>query len=100
MSCSPVSANLGNLERALELLDCIIDENPKYASAFNNRAQIKRLLQRDEDAMMDLGMAIELTHEKGWCKNTKLEIGFKSFFLELVCLYERLLLIELSLELF
>ena len=59
------AANSGNLEEALKTLDNIIEESPDYPSAFNNRAQIQRILKRDEDALKDLDIAIKLSHEKG-----------------------------------
>ncbi|PWN52536.1 hypothetical protein IE53DRAFT_385015 [Violaceomyces palustris] len=54
-------AESGQLEKALERLDEVIQENPLWASAFNNRAQIKRLLKRPfNDVYTDLTRSIEL----------------------------------------
>jgi tetratricopeptide (TPR) repeat protein len=53
-------AEKGNsLEEALETLNQVILMCPTYASGYNNRAQVYRLLKRDKDAEQDLGQAIE-----------------------------------------
>ena len=48
-----------NWEGALETLNEVILKCPTYASGYNNRAQVNRLLKRHKDAELDLGRAIE-----------------------------------------
>ncbi|KAF2663672.1 hypothetical protein BT63DRAFT_460788 [Microthyrium microscopicum] len=47
--------------RALELLTALIAENPDYASAYNNRAQLRRW--RYENALLDLSLKDEQLEE-------------------------------------
>jgi tetratricopeptide (TPR) repeat protein len=50
----------GDLQEALEMFTSITVDNPKYPSAFNNRAQIYRLMARDQEALKDLNHCISL----------------------------------------
>lgn len=51
----------GQLNEALEILDQIIAQEPKYASAYNNRAQVKRISNADwKTIVSDLESAIAL----------------------------------------
>ncbi|PVU86320.1 hypothetical protein BB560_006757 [Smittium megazygosporum] len=51
-------AEEGNLEEARDMLSQIIKEHPRYASAYNNRAQVYRLLKDDQSTLADLDKAI------------------------------------------
>ncbi|KAJ2403040.1 hypothetical protein GGI23_000259 [Coemansia sp. RSA 2559] len=52
-------AESGKVAEAVGQLDDIIADCPHYASAYNNRAQAKRLLERSsDDVLVDLDMAI------------------------------------------
>ncbi|GMM51006.1 hypothetical protein DASB73_019640 [Starmerella bacillaris] len=61
-------AQNNEIEKALGIFDKIITDSPLYASAYNNRAQTKRLLYPDEAApegvISDLKMAIKLSQPK------------------------------------
>ncbi|KAG1048865.1 hypothetical protein G6F43_008774 [Rhizopus delemar] len=48
-----------DLNKALDLINQCIQLEPKYASAYNNRAQIYRLLQKIDKALEDLNHVIE-----------------------------------------
>lgn len=50
----------GNYELALELYTKIIENQPKYAAAYNNRAIIYKRLGQNEKALADYKKAIEL----------------------------------------
>ncbi|ORX91480.1 hypothetical protein K493DRAFT_286762 [Basidiobolus meristosporus CBS 931.73] len=52
-------AENGNLDEAIKKLSEILDENPQYSSAYNNRAQARRLTQDTSGALEDLEKAIE-----------------------------------------
>lgn len=58
------SGGTKNLQQAMEIFNQIIETSPKYASAYNNRAQVRRLItnwdQQVDDILMDLQNAIEL----------------------------------------
>ena len=43
-----ILAESGDLEKALNLFNEAINESPTWASAYNNKAQVLRLLKRDE----------------------------------------------------
>ncbi|OMH83135.1 Tetratricopeptide repeat protein 36-like protein [Zancudomyces culisetae] len=58
----------GDLDAALEILSQIIAKYPKYPSAYNNRAQVYRLLGKNDLALSDLDTTIEL----GNCDSTLL----------------------------
>ncbi|XP_049873085.1 tetratricopeptide repeat protein 36 homolog [Pectinophora gossypiella] len=57
-------AEAGKLDEALKSLNKAIEVAPDRAETYNNRAQLLRLLQRDDDAMADLDRALELTADK------------------------------------
>ncbi|KAL4705913.1 hypothetical protein ACJJTC_017495 [Scirpophaga incertulas] len=57
-------AESGRLMEALEVLDRGVEAAPDRAAAYNDRAQLLRLLGRDDDAMADLERAIQLTEGK------------------------------------
>lgn len=59
------AAESGRLTEALELLNRAIELAPKYASAYNNRAQVYQLQKQVELAMLDLNRAIELSGGRG-----------------------------------
>ncbi|KAK9695008.1 hypothetical protein K7432_013193 [Basidiobolus ranarum] len=52
-------AENGNLVEAIKKLSEIIDECPQYSSAYNNRAQARRLNEDTAGALEDLEKAIE-----------------------------------------
>lgn len=52
-------ANQSNYEAALSSFTKAIDICPTYASAYNNRAQLHRILGNGELAMSDLNEAID-----------------------------------------
>lgn len=52
--------NNGDYIDALNIFDNIINEEPQYASAYNNRAQLRRLNGDESGALDDLKKAIEL----------------------------------------
>ncbi|XP_075237140.1 tetratricopeptide repeat protein 36 [Lycorma delicatula] len=54
-------AESGDLKSAENLLTRAIDKSPKYASLYNNRAQVYRLQGLTSDALNDLNEAIKLT---------------------------------------
>ncbi|RVE40683.1 hypothetical protein evm_014667 [Chilo suppressalis] len=57
-------AESGKLEDALQLLSRGIQAAPDRAAAYNDRAQLLRLMQKDDDAMTDLDVALKLTMGK------------------------------------
>ncbi|XP_026327712.1 tetratricopeptide repeat protein 36 homolog [Hyposmocoma kahamanoa] len=54
-------AEAGKLEEALSVMNRGVDADPDRAAAYNDRAQLLRLLQKDDDAMSDLERALQLT---------------------------------------
>ncbi|XP_059058426.1 tetratricopeptide repeat protein 36 homolog [Achroia grisella] len=54
-------AEAGQYEDALRLLTRGIEVAPDRAAAYNDRAQLLRLMKRDNDAMADLDKALQLT---------------------------------------
>ncbi|OAJ40597.1 hypothetical protein BDEG_24310 [Batrachochytrium dendrobatidis JEL423] len=52
-------ANEGDLDGAYTVLSKAVDQCPTYASAYNNRAQVLRLQEKDDAALDDLCKAIE-----------------------------------------
>lgn len=51
-------------EKSLELLNALISAFPLYASAYNNRAQLRRILKQPNDNVLsDLDRAVELASE-------------------------------------
>lgn len=54
------AAEGGRLDEAAALLDALCAEQPTRASAFNNRAQLRRLQGRQLDALADLDAAVAL----------------------------------------
>lgn len=65
----------GRLKDAVEILDNIIVQEPKYASAYNNRAQMKRLCDADwKSIICDLESAIALSlPEKSTSRVSKMQ---------------------------
>ncbi|CAG4940522.1 unnamed protein product [Parnassius apollo] len=57
-------AEAGKLEEALELMNKAVEATPERAAAYNDRAQLLRLLLKDTDAMSDLKRALQLTEGK------------------------------------
>ncbi|CAG4955857.1 unnamed protein product [Colias eurytheme] len=57
-------AETGKLEEALELMNKGIEAAPERAPGYNDRAQLLRLMQRDDDAMSDIDKAVQLTAGK------------------------------------
>ncbi|XP_057380508.1 tetratricopeptide repeat protein 36-like isoform X2 [Daphnia carinata] len=60
-----IFAESGRMDQALEMFGKAVECSPMWASAYNNRAQAFRLLKRNEEAMKDLDMAIQLSNGKG-----------------------------------
>ena len=54
------AAEEGDMDTSLQLINLAIDTAPDYASPYNNRAQLYRLMGRTEEAISDLDTAIEL----------------------------------------
>lgn len=59
------AAEKGGLDEAISLFDRAVEAAPHYASAFNNRAQGKRMKGDPEGAMEDLNKAIDLCGSRG-----------------------------------
>ncbi|KAI9491338.1 tetratricopeptide repeat protein 36-like protein [Zychaea mexicana] len=59
-------ANNGKVQDALNSLDACISREPAYAAAYNNRAQVHRLMKNNEAAMKDLDSAIEKANDQNW----------------------------------
>jgi tetratricopeptide (TPR) repeat protein len=59
------SAEKGEIERAVAILTEAIDICPRYASAYNNRAQTLQLKGDVDGALTDLDRAIELSNGQG-----------------------------------
>ncbi|XP_022114705.1 tetratricopeptide repeat protein 36 [Pieris rapae] len=57
-------AETGKLNEALELLSRGIEVAPNRASGYNDRAQLLRLMQRNEEAAADINQALNLTEGK------------------------------------
>ncbi|KAM3962678.1 tetratricopeptide repeat protein 36 homolog [Aphomia sociella] len=57
-------AEAGKLEEALNTINKGIEAAPERAAAYNDRAQLLRLMQKDDDAMADLDKALQLTEGK------------------------------------
>lgn len=58
-------AQNGEFEKSLNILNEVIEKCPKYASGYNNRAQLYRIQGNNESAINDLNKAIEMSHGKG-----------------------------------
>jgi tetratricopeptide (TPR) repeat protein len=54
-----ILASQTNIEKGLELISKAIELHPKYASAYNNRAQLFRLKNQYQNALEDLDRAVE-----------------------------------------
>ncbi|CAB3236571.1 unnamed protein product [Arctia plantaginis] len=54
-------AEAGKLQEALEVLSKGVQAAPERAASYNDRAQLLRLMQKDDDAMLDLDVALKLT---------------------------------------
>ena len=59
------AAESGRLADALELLNRAVEVAPRYASPYNNRAQVYQLQKQVDLAMADLDRAIELSDGRG-----------------------------------
>ncbi|KAI9270763.1 hypothetical protein BDA99DRAFT_502630 [Phascolomyces articulosus] len=59
-------ANNGKLKDALNALNTCISREPAYAPAYNNRAQVNRLLKDNDAALKDLDSAIEKANGQNW----------------------------------
>ncbi|KAG2227146.1 hypothetical protein INT45_003876 [Circinella minor] len=59
-------ANNGQLKDALNILNTCISREPTYAPAYNNRAQVYRLLKDNEAALKDLNSAVEKANGQNW----------------------------------
>ncbi|XP_038210110.1 tetratricopeptide repeat protein 36 [Zerene cesonia] len=57
-------ADAGKLEEALKLMNKAIEAAPDRAAGYNDRAQLLRLMQRDDDALLDIDKATQLTEGK------------------------------------
>jgi len=58
-------AEAGNVEKALAQFEKAIEIAPKWASAYNNRAQALRLIGRNEEAIQNLDKALQFSNGKG-----------------------------------
>eukprot|EP01134_Creolimax_fragrantissima_P002355 CFRG2355T1 len=58
-------AESGKLQEAYDMLTKVVESISTYASAYNNRAQVLRLLKREDDALEDLNKAIIYSEGKG-----------------------------------
>ena len=54
------AAENGNYKQSIEIFSKLIEKHPSYASAFNNRAQVYRLLEKEDLALKDLDNCISL----------------------------------------
>ncbi|KAI8143852.1 hypothetical protein BJV82DRAFT_609645 [Fennellomyces sp. T-0311] len=59
-------ANKGDLQAALASLNSCISREPNYAPAYNNRAQVHRLMKNNESALKDLNSAIDKAKGHNW----------------------------------
>ena len=59
------AAEAGDLLRSLEILNGVVNDEPNYASAYNNRAQVLRLQGDTRGAFADLDQAIHLSRGHG-----------------------------------
>ncbi|XP_065655836.1 tetratricopeptide repeat protein 36-like [Hydra vulgaris] len=59
-------AQAQNFEESLKLFNQLINETPSYASAYNNRAQLYRILGKTDLAMEDLNKTIIISESKGF----------------------------------
>ncbi|XP_045448387.1 tetratricopeptide repeat protein 36 [Melitaea cinxia] len=57
-------AEANQLDEALEYLNRAIEVAPERAPGYNDRAQLFRLMKRDDDAMKDLDYVLKLTDGK------------------------------------
>ncbi|KAJ1643530.1 hypothetical protein J3B02_004137 [Coemansia erecta] len=58
------AAEAGNSGKAIAMFSEILSDHPNYSSAFNNRAQVHRLMGNSSEALRDLDRAIEYAQEK------------------------------------
>ncbi|XP_041979412.1 tetratricopeptide repeat protein 36 [Aricia agestis] len=54
----------GDLENALQTMNRGVEMAPQRAGGYNDRAQLLRLMKRDDDAMKDLDRVLDLTKGK------------------------------------
>ncbi|MDP9138558.1 MAG: tetratricopeptide repeat protein [Pseudomonadota bacterium] len=54
------SINARNYDRALDILDVVIDEAPKFAEAWNKRATVNYILGRLDRSLADIDVVLEL----------------------------------------
>ncbi|XP_072948984.1 tetratricopeptide repeat protein 36 [Epargyreus clarus] len=57
-------AEAGKYQEALDLLNRGVEAAPERAAAYNDRAQLYRLMQKDDEAMADIDRAVLLTTGK------------------------------------
>ncbi|XP_053676787.1 tetratricopeptide repeat protein 36 homolog [Anopheles nili] len=58
-------AGNGNFTEALDLLGKSIESAPERPAPWNNRAQVYRLLGKENDALLDIEKALELSNQSG-----------------------------------
>lgn len=59
------TAEAGNLSEALSTLSNLIQKYPHSASLYNNRAQVYRLLEKQQEAFDDIAVALRLCRSTG-----------------------------------
>ncbi|KAL3320771.1 Tetratricopeptide repeat protein 36 [Cichlidogyrus casuarinus] len=64
-------AEEGRLEEALKAFDFIVVKFPKFTAAWNDRAQVKVLMQREREAAQDLETAMTLNGPETRCEAIK-----------------------------
>ncbi|KAH9643564.1 hypothetical protein HF086_011345 [Spodoptera exigua] len=57
-------AEAGKLDDALAAMTRAVEAAPDRAAAYNDRAQLLRMMMKDDDAMADLNRALDLTKGK------------------------------------
>ncbi|XP_068633605.1 tetratricopeptide repeat protein 36 [Battus philenor] len=58
-------AEAGKMDEALVMLNKAVESTPGRPEVYNDRAQLLRLILKDNEAMADLDRALELTQGKG-----------------------------------
>ena len=54
------SMNARRYDRALDILDVVIDQSPKFAEAWNKRATVNYILGRLDQSLADIDVVLEL----------------------------------------
>jgi hypothetical protein len=57
-------AEKGQLDDALKIFSALVNSNPDDPSPLNNRAQIYRMMHRDDQSIRDLEICMDLTLDK------------------------------------